>query len=148
MPTNNYIQHDPSHPFAPGMIIRRWHAVQPGVVDGELNLVTDPPDFRKARQNRSVWTGTQIRPLTANEINAIAALDLATGNAIRKEALIDMLDDDQTLFPHVVNGIVAELHGEMAKIRDAAGLPQSTISSKPALRAAVEERIRNRIQHS
>ena len=147
MPTNNYLQTDPAHPFAPNMIIRRWRAVQPGTVDGEMNLVQDPPAFKTARPNRSVWTGTAIRPLTDNEINAIEAFDLATGTAIRKEALSDMLDDDETLFPHIVDGIVGKLHGEMVKIRDAAGLPANTISSKPTLQADVEQRIRNRIQN-
>ena len=148
MPTNNYIQHDPAHPFAPGMIIRRWRDVQPGVVDGELNLVQDPPAFKTARPNRSVWSGSAIRPLTQAEQDAIDAFDLATGAAIRKEALTDMLDDDETLFPHVVDGLVGKLHGELVKIRDAAGLPPNTISAKPALQAAVEDRIRNRIQNS
>lgn len=144
----NYIQTNPAHPFAPQMIIRRWIGVQPGAVDGELNLVQDPPEFRKARVNRSVWTGTAIRPLTQNEINAISAFDTATGVAVRKGALKDMLDDDETLFPHAVDGIVGKLHAELVKIRDAAGLPANTISAKPALQAAVEERIRNRIDNS
>ncbi len=144
----NYLQTDPAHPFAPDMIIRKWRQVPASVVDGELNLVQDPPAFKTSRVNRSVWTGTAIRALTQAEQDAIDAFDLATGIAANKEDLKAMLDDDAQLYPHLVDGVVGKLHAELVKIVDGAGLPSNTILGKPALQTAVEDRIRNRIDNA